>query len=79
MNLHFPPSLFCGPLLSKFGSLTYEGNGIFLHHFASLEFHSAEGEGLLVNNSIIAPLPGSGVCQWDNLLSHADAAPGPDI
>ena len=44
-----------------------------------LELRSGEREGFSVNNSVIAPLPASGVCQWDNLLSHTDAIPGPDI
>lgn len=44
-----------------------------------LEICLGERGGILVNNSIIAPLPVSGIYQWDNLLSHTDAALSPDI
>lgn len=59
---------------------------LFVHHFlslllhikemhpssslASLELRLGEREGFLVNNSIIASLPWSGVYQWNYLLSH---------
>lgn len=44
-----------------------------------LKICPGERGGILVNNSIIVPLPVSGIYQWDNLLSHTDAALSPDI
>lgn len=65
---------FWVPWLSSFFLLH-----IFLHCLAPLKLLSGESGDFLVHKSIMAPPPVSGVRQPHNLLSRADAAPGPGI